>query len=160
MLQPCAGTLDAPAAATAVSPDDLNRTVRLLDARAWQITATATGDRAARMVLDAYEHAVRSNPRPQHERRHRLEHAAFIDEIDLPRLGRLNVIASFQPMQAAPLQARIDAGPQRRREQSEARGHTRPSPPEPVRVRTGWPAALLNPMAAIHVVTDHRERIS
>ena len=157
MLEPCAGTPDAPAADTAVSPDDLNRTVRLLDARAWQITATATGDRAARMVLDAYEHAVRSNPRPQHERRHRLEHAAFIDEIDLPRLGRLNVIASFQPMQAAPLQARIDAlGRSVGREQSERAWPyaTVAAAASRLAFGTGWPAAPLNPMAAIHVAVN------
>ena len=157
MLEPCASTPDAPAADTAVSPDDLNRTVRLLDARAWQITATATGDRAARMVLDAYEHAVRSNPRPQHERRHRLEHAAFIDEIDLPRLGRLNVIASFQPMQAAPLQARIDAvGRSVGREQSERAWPyaTVAAAANRLAFGTGWPAAPLNPMAAIHVAVN------
>ena len=109
------------------------------------------------MVLDAYEHAVRSNPRPQHERRHRLEHAAFIDETDLPRLGRLNVIASFQPMQAAPLQARIDAvGRSVGSEQSERAWPyaTVAAAASRLAFGTGWPAAPLNPMAAIHVAVN------
>ncbi len=157
MLEPCASTPDAPAVDTAVSPDDLNRVARLLDARGWQITTAATGDRAARMTLDAYEHAVRSNPLPQRERRHRLEHAAFIAGADLPRLSRLKVIASFQPLEAAPSPARLDA-------LMRSVGSERSSGAWPyasiakaagkLAFGTGWPAATLNPMAAIHVAVN------
>jgi predicted amidohydrolase YtcJ len=157
MLEPCNSTPGVPARDPAVSADDLNRTARLLDARGWQITATATGDRAARMALDAYEHAVRSNPRPQHERRNRLEHAAFIADADLPRLARLNVIASFEPLQAAPIQARIDA--LMRSVGSERSSRAWPyasiaAAAGPVAFGTGWPAAPMNPMAAIHIAVN------
>ena len=53
--------------------DDLNRTARLADAAGWQIVAHATGDRAVRMALTAFAHAVRSNRSPIRERRHRIE---------------------------------------------------------------------------------------
>jgi predicted amidohydrolase YtcJ len=157
MLDPCAATPDAPARDAALSPDDLNRVARLLDARGWQITTTATGDRAVRMALDAYEHAVRSNPRPQRDRRHRLSHTSFIAGADLPRLGRLNVIASLQPRQAAPIQARIDAlmrsvGSERSSQAWPYRSIAAAA--GPLAFGTGWPAAPLNPMAAIHVAVN------
>ena len=59
----------------AIDADDFNRLVRLLDARGWQVLTHAVGDRAVRMALNAYEHAVRSNPpartRPASSRRAR-----------------------------------------------------------------------------------------
>ena len=157
MLEPCVSTPDAPAGDTALSADDLNRTARLLDARGWQITTTATGDRAARMALDAYEHAVRSNPRPPRERRHRLDHPAFIADADLPRLSRLNVIASFEPLQAAPVQARLDALARSVGSERSSRAWPYASiaaVARPLAFGTGWPAAPLNPMAAIHVAVN------
>ena len=157
MLEPCGGSPDVPAGDTALSADDLNRIARLLDARGWQITTAATGDRAARMTLDAYEHAVRSNPRPQRERRHRLEHAAFIADSDLPRLSRLNVIASVQPLAAAPEQARIDALMRTVGSERSARAWPYASiaaAARPLALGTGWPAAPLNPMAAIHLAVN------
>ena len=157
MLLPCAGAPDAPAGDTALPPDDLNRLVRLLDARGLQISTRAAGDRAARMALDAYAHAVRSNPRPARERRHRLEHAAFIDDADLPRLDRLNVIPSFLPALTAPVQSRVDAvGRAVGRDQSSRAWPyaTVAAAAGPLAFGTGWPAAPLNPMAAIHVAVN------
>ena len=157
MLEPCAGTPDAPIGDTALSADDLNRVARLLDKHGWQITTTATGDRAARMVLDAYEHAVRSNPSPQRERRHRLDHPALIADADLPRLGRLNVIASLQPLQIEPVQDRIDALTRNLGSDRSSRAWPYASiatAKGPLAFGTGWPAAPLNPMAAIHVAVN------
>ena len=49
----------------------------------------------ARMVLDSYEEAARTNgPR---ERRFRIEHAITIAAQDVERFGKLGVIASMQP---------------------------------------------------------------
>jgi predicted amidohydrolase YtcJ len=86
----------------ALDPDTLNRLVRLLDARGWQVTIDAAGDRAIRMSLDAFEHAVRSNPAPAHGRRHRIEHAAIADPLDIPRFKPLGTLASMQPFFAMP----------------------------------------------------------
>jgi predicted amidohydrolase YtcJ len=54
------------------------------------------------MTLDAFEHALHSNPNRQVPRRHRLEHVETIDPSDIPRLAQLGVIASMQPRHAEP----------------------------------------------------------
>ena len=95
LLEPYAGRDDA--GEVLVDPDELNRAVRLADAAGWQILTHATGDRAVRMALTAYAHAIRSNRPPARGRRHRLEHLAMVDAADIPRFGPLGVAASMQP---------------------------------------------------------------
>jgi hypothetical protein len=80
------------------SVDELNRIVALMDKRGWQIQIHAIGDRAVRMALDAFERASAANPPPPRGRRHRIEHIETVDPADIPRFGRLGVIASQQPM--------------------------------------------------------------
>ncbi len=133
--------------------DDFNRMVRLLDARGWQVLTRATGDRAVRMALDAYEHAVRSNPVPERGRRHRVERVEIADAADLVRFGALGVVASMQPYLGSPSPIRIDSwlrsvGPERA-----SRGWAYGS----ISTRGGrlafgsdWPVASLNPMLGIH----------
>ena len=48
----------------------------------------AAGDRAVRMALNAFEHAVRSNPRPERGRRHRIEQAGIVDAVGSAALRR------------------------------------------------------------------------
>jgi predicted amidohydrolase YtcJ len=62
------------------------------------IVAHAIGDRAVRTLLDAFE---ASGPAPAGAC-HRIEHAQFIDEADVPRFAQLNVIASMQPCHLLP----------------------------------------------------------
>lgn len=58
----------------------------------------AIGDRANRWVLDAYEaHADASR---RLGARHRIEHVQLLHPDDLPRLARLGVVASMQPIHA------------------------------------------------------------
>ena len=76
---------------------ELDRIVRLLDARGWQIFIHAIGDGGVRMTLDAFERAAAANPAPPRGRRHRVEHIETIDLADVPRFGALGVIASMQP---------------------------------------------------------------
>jgi predicted amidohydrolase YtcJ len=112
MLEPYAGELTAAASAASGEPwvdaDELNRTVRLLDAQGWQVLTQATGDQGVRMALDAYEHAVRSNPLPSRGRRHRVEHVETVDAADISRFGALGVVASMQPYRGTPSASRID----------------------------------------------------
>ena len=54
--------------------DPLNRFVRLLDARGWQVSIEADTPEETEMARTALAHAVRSNPQPTRERRHRIEH--------------------------------------------------------------------------------------
>jgi predicted amidohydrolase YtcJ len=135
-----------------IDPDTLNRFVRLLDARAWQVTIDASGDRAVHMALDAFEHAVRSNTAPERRRRHRLEGVALVDAADVARFGRLATIATIQPHDLIPTSGRLEAW-------EKAVGAERASRAWPagsivsargqLAFATGWPASPLNPLASI-----------
>lgn len=57
-----------------IAADPLNKLVRLLDARGWQVMIEADSADEAAMARAAFEHAERSNGRPERQRRHRLEH--------------------------------------------------------------------------------------
>ncbi len=61
----------------------------------FQVNTHAIGDRANRMVLDAYEEAMQKCSQPV--RRPRIEHAQVVAPEDRPRFGALGVIASVQP---------------------------------------------------------------
>jgi predicted amidohydrolase YtcJ len=85
----------------------LDRVVAMLDRRGWQIMIHAIGDRGIRMSLDAYERAAAANPAPARGRRHRVEHIETTDPADIPRFGKLGVIASLEPFHANPSQNQI-----------------------------------------------------
>jgi predicted amidohydrolase YtcJ len=137
----------------AIAPDDVNRMVRLLDSRGWQVLAEAIGDRAVQMALNAFQHAVRSNPVPERGRRHRIEHVGIVDSADQPRFGALGVVASMQPGATLPAAERIDLlttalGPSRAARTSafgsiaSARGR--------LAFGSDWPRAPFNPMIGLH----------
>lgn len=63
-------------------------------ARGFQINVHAIGDRGNRIALDAFESALRRNPKADH--RFRVEHAQVINRDDIPRFARLGVIPSMQ----------------------------------------------------------------
>ncbi len=81
---------------------ELQRMIDRLDRDDWNIMVHAIGEGGVRMTLDAFEHALNSNPNRQVPRRHRLEHVETIDPSDIPRLAQLGVIASMQPRHAEP----------------------------------------------------------
>jgi len=60
-----------------------------------QIAVHAIGDKANHMVLGMYEEAARQNG--ARDRRFRIEHAQHLRMDDIPRFGKLHVIASMQP---------------------------------------------------------------
>lgn len=61
----------------------------------WQLAIHAIGDRAVSMCLDAYESALRRQPRADH--RHRIEHCGIVNPEIIARMARLGVIPSGQP---------------------------------------------------------------
>lgn len=66
-----------------------------LDRRGFAVITHAIGDGAVREALDGYEAAIKANgPR---DRRWRVEHIEVCDPHDVPRFGKLGVIASMQP---------------------------------------------------------------
>ena len=64
-------------------------------AHGFQVGTHAIGDRANRIVLDAYETAFRENP-AANDPRFRIEHAQILDATDIPRFARLGVLAAMQ----------------------------------------------------------------
>jgi predicted amidohydrolase YtcJ len=61
----------------------------------FQLAIHAIGDRANQQALDAIQEVSDTY---KGDRRWRIEHAQIVDPIDLPRLGKLGVIASMQPV--------------------------------------------------------------
>ena len=61
----------------------------------YQFCVHAIGDRANREVLDIFERQFKANPSEQ-SRRWRIEHAQHLHPDDIPRFGKLGVIASMQ----------------------------------------------------------------
>ena len=64
-----------------------------------QLAVHAIGDRANREVLDIYEATFAANPTVK-DWRWRIEHAQHLNAADIPRFGRLGVIASMQGIHA------------------------------------------------------------
>ena len=60
----------------------------------WQVATHAIGDRANRLVLDAYSAALKAVPTADH--RFRIEHAQIIHHDDIGRFASLGVIPSMQ----------------------------------------------------------------
>lgn len=81
-------------------PEKYKRFVAELDRRHIQVFTHAIGDRAIRVALDAYENAAKVNGTK--DERHRIEHIEDVSASDIPRFGKLGVIASMQPLHAYP----------------------------------------------------------
>ncbi|MFL5637942.1 MAG: amidohydrolase [Gemmatimonadaceae bacterium] len=62
--------------------------------RGFQVNVHAIGDRGNRIVLDAFDSALKKFPKADH--RFRIEHAQVLSPADIPRFARLGVIPSMQ----------------------------------------------------------------
>ena len=76
-------------------PADIAETAKLAIANNYQLCVHAIGDRGNREVLDIYERTFKANP-DKHDLRWRIEHAQHLDPADIPRFGKLGVIAAMQ----------------------------------------------------------------
>ncbi len=65
----------------------------------FQVAIHAIGDAGNREALDILEAVFRDDPSTRNNR-HRIEHAQVIHPDDIPRLGRLGIIASMEPPHA------------------------------------------------------------
>jgi len=79
--------------------EDLRRSAELAIEHDYQLCIHAIGDRGNREVLNVYEQAFKKHPEKK-DLRWRIEHAQHIDPADVPRFGRLGVIASMQGIHA------------------------------------------------------------
>jgi predicted amidohydrolase YtcJ len=77
-------------------PADFTKDVVALDAQGLTVKVHATGDRGARVALDAFEAARKANGAS--DRRHEVSHAELIHPSDLPRFKALNVTAEMCPI--------------------------------------------------------------
>jgi predicted amidohydrolase YtcJ len=82
------------------SLDVLRRTAELAIQHDYQMAVHAIGDRANREVLNVYEDLFREARRSGTDLRWRIEHAQHVSAADIPRFGRLGVIASMQGVHA------------------------------------------------------------
>lgn len=78
------------------SPEDAKRIFALLDRAGYQIHVHAMGDAAVKMTLDAFAYAREQNPTL--DNRHAIAHVMDIKPEDIPRMAKLKVIASMQPV--------------------------------------------------------------
>lgn len=79
--------------------ESFQQNVALADSRGLQVAVHAIGDEANHLLLDAYEYAGKRNGR--RDARHRVEHAQHLHVTDIPRFGKLGVVASMQPFHKA-----------------------------------------------------------
>jgi predicted amidohydrolase YtcJ len=76
-------------------PDTIRATAALALQHGYQLCVHAIGDRANRETLDLFEQTFKANP-DKKDVRWRIEHAQHLHPDDIPRFGRLGVIASMQ----------------------------------------------------------------
>jgi predicted amidohydrolase YtcJ len=77
------------------TPEELTKLYTELDKRGYQLMTHSIGVDSARMVLDAYQAAEKTNG--ARDRRFRMEHADYLNPEDVSRFRQLAVIASMQP---------------------------------------------------------------
>jgi predicted amidohydrolase YtcJ len=79
------------------SLDDIRHTAELAVTYDYQLAVHAIGDRGNREVLNIYEDVFKRHPdQAGKDRRWRIEHAQHLNAADIPRFGRLGVIASME----------------------------------------------------------------
>jgi len=134
-----------------------NAAVVDLDKRGFQLFTHAIGDHSVRMALDAYENAEQRNHK--HDRRPRIEHIETIAAADIPRFGKLGVIASMQPLHSYPDSDTLDfwarnTGPDRASRAwawesiARAGGH--------LAFGSDWPIVTLNPWEGIQTAVTRQ----
>ena len=85
------------------TPAAYKAAVLVLNQNEFQVYTHAIGDGAIKLALDAYEHSQATLSRTQAANpRNRIEHAEAPDPEDIPRFGKLGVIASMQPLMIYP----------------------------------------------------------
>ncbi len=75
--------------------DEIRETARLAMQHGYQLCVHAIGDRANRETLNIFEEAFKANP-DKKDVRWRIEHSQHLHPTDIPRFGKLGVIASME----------------------------------------------------------------
>jgi len=94
LLEPYAD-LPASTGLNTESVDEMRATAKYAIENDFQMSTHAIGDRANREILDIYEEALMAHPEKT-DLRWRVEHAQHLSPGDIPRFGRLGVVAAMQ----------------------------------------------------------------
>jgi predicted amidohydrolase YtcJ len=140
-------------------PVKYNAAVTDLDKRGLQLFTHAIGELAVRTALDGYQHAEEVNHTS--DRRPRIEHIETISPADIPRFGKLGVIASMQPLHAYPDADTLDVwarniGPDRAsrawvwKSIASAGGH--------LAFGSDWPVVTLNPWEGVQCAVTRQTK--
>jgi predicted amidohydrolase YtcJ len=138
-------------------PSNYKAAVTELDKRGMQLFTHAIGEYGVRTALDVYENAAKVNH--TRDRRPRIEHIETIAAADLPRFGRLGVIASMQPLHSYPDSNTLNVwarnvGPQRAsrawswKSISDAGGR--------LAFGSDWPVVTLNPWEGVQTAVTRQ----
>jgi predicted amidohydrolase YtcJ len=84
-----------PAGFNTEKPAEIRRTAEIAIREGFQLCVHAIGDRANRETLDVFEQTFRAHP-DKKDLRWRIEHAQHLNAADIPRFGKLGVIAAMQ----------------------------------------------------------------
>ncbi|WP_296707324.1 amidohydrolase [Rhodoblastus sp.] len=147
---------------TLLPPELFADIIRRADREGVDIHIHSYGDRSTRLSLDAFEAAIKANP--PRNRRNALAHLILIDPQDVPRFGKLGIVAQFSAQWAAPDQQWRDIT---RARWGAARSDALYSVKSIldhsgiVSLGTDWPAAgyysTYRPLDAIEIATTRRE---
>ncbi len=134
-------------------PEKYKEGVAQMDRLGFPIFTHAIGDRAIRLALDAYEAANKANGRT--DARDKVEHIEDPSAEDIPRFGKLGVIASMQPLHANPNDNilnvwAVNVGPQRA--QRAWPWHDILAGGANMCFGSDWPVVTLNPWQAVQVL--------
>jgi hypothetical protein len=91
--------LPASSGIAVTTPETVQRIADLALKDGFQLAVHAIGDRANRAALDVFQAEFAAHPDAK-DLRWRIEHAQHLDPADIPRFGKLGVIASMQSVHA------------------------------------------------------------
>jgi len=140
-------------------PAKYNSAVAELDKRGLQLFTHAIGDLAVRTALDAYHHAEEVNH--SSDRRPRIEHIETVATADIPRFGKLGVIASMQPLHAYPDADTLDVWARNVGPERASRGWSWKSIADAggrYAFGSDWPVVTLNPWEGVQTAVTRQTR--
>jgi predicted amidohydrolase YtcJ len=140
-------------------PAKYKSAVAEMDKRGFQIFTHAIGDNGIRTALDAYEFAEKSNHNTN--RRNRIEHIEAISASDIPRFGKLGVIASMQPLHSNPDSDTLDVWARNTGSERATRAWVWKSISEAggrYAFGSDWPVVTLNPLEGIQTAVTRQTK--